>query len=116
MAQSCQTRRSGTQAGIASLGKSASAVAPPLRNETLEQLHELHQPSDERGHRIRRRAMTNAQYGKLVAGLITAWLVFTLTVSGLHVFRSDFSRPAIPFAIAGLTPILEIGRASCRER
>jgi hypothetical protein len=50
--------------------------------------------------------MTNAQYGKLVAGLIAAWFVFTLTASALHVFRSDFSRPAILFALAGLTPIV----------
>src|ERR1700745_2717181 len=105
MVAPCERRRSSAQARIAPLGKGTSALAPPLRNETLEQFHELHQPSDERGHRIRRRVMTNAQYGKLVAGLIAAWFVFTLAASGLHVFRSDFSRPAILFALAGLTPI-----------
>jgi hypothetical protein len=50
--------------------------------------------------------MTNARYGKLAAWLIAAWFVFTLTASALHVFRSDFSRPAIPFGLAGLTPIV----------
>ncbi len=33
--------------------------------------------------------MDNAKYGKLAAGLIAAWFVFTLVASGLHVFRSD---------------------------
>ena len=28
--------------------------------------------------------MDNAKYGKLAAGLIAAWFVFTLIASGLH--------------------------------
>ena len=42
--------------------------------------------------------MDNAKYGKLVAGLIAAWFVFTLIASGLHVFRSDFNHPADSFS------------------
>lgn len=50
--------------------------------------------------------MTNAKYGKLTAGLIAAWFVFTLVASALHVFRTDFSRPAIFLGLAALTPIV----------
>jgi hypothetical protein len=50
--------------------------------------------------------MTNAKYGKLTAGLIATWFVFTLSASALHVFKSDFSSPAIFLGLAVLTPIV----------
>ena len=50
--------------------------------------------------------MDNAKYGKLAAGLIVAWFVFTLSASSLHVFRTDFSRPPIFLGLAALTPIV----------
>jgi hypothetical protein len=45
-------------------------------------------------------------YGKLVAGLIAAWLVFALSASALLWFRNDANRIGIAVAIAALTPIL----------
>ena len=50
--------------------------------------------------------MTKAKYGKLAAGLIAGWFVFTLVASALHVFRTDFSSPAIFLGLAALTPIV----------
>lgn len=50
--------------------------------------------------------MNNAKYGKLTAGLIAGWFVFTLVASAMHVFRTDFSRPPIFLGLAALTPIV----------
>jgi hypothetical protein len=50
--------------------------------------------------------MINAKYGKLTAGLIVAWFIFTLSASALHVFKTDPSRPPIFLGLAALTPIV----------
>lgn len=50
--------------------------------------------------------MDKAKYGKLTAGLIAAWFVFTLVASALHVFRSDFADPPVFLGIAALTPLI----------
>lgn len=49
--------------------------------------------------------MTNATYGKLTAGLIAAWFIFSLSASAMHLFRTDPSRPPLPILLAVLIPI-----------
>jgi hypothetical protein len=49
--------------------------------------------------------MTNANYGKLISGLIAAWFIFSLTMSALHAFRTDPSQPPLPLGLAVLIPI-----------
>jgi hypothetical protein len=49
--------------------------------------------------------MTNTSYGKLTAGLIAAWFIFSLSASALHLFRTDPSQPPLPLLLAVLTPI-----------
>jgi len=44
-------------------------------------------------------------YGKLVTALITAWFLFALSASALHLFRSDADRVGIAVGLAALTPI-----------
>ena len=50
--------------------------------------------------------MTNAQYGRLTAGLIGAWLLISLSASALKVFENSSARPPILLGLAVLTPIL----------
>ncbi|MGC2210563.1 MAG: hypothetical protein WA532_10680 [Candidatus Korobacteraceae bacterium] len=45
------------------------------------------------------------RYGKLTAGLIAAWFLFSLTASALHVFRTDPSVPPLPVGLAVVIPI-----------
>ena len=45
------------------------------------------------------------RYGKLTAGLIAAWFLFSLTASALHVFRTDPSLPPLPVGLAVVIPI-----------
>jgi len=49
--------------------------------------------------------MTNTKYTKLTAGLIAAWVTFSLVASAFHVFRNDPGRPPIAILLAVLTPI-----------
>ncbi len=49
--------------------------------------------------------MTNTSYGKLTAGLIAAWFIFSLSASALHLFRTDPNQPPLPLLLAVLTPI-----------
>ncbi|MGA7920292.1 MAG: hypothetical protein WCA38_11525 [Candidatus Acidiferrales bacterium] len=50
--------------------------------------------------------MTTVAYGKLTAGLIAIWFVFSLVASALHVFATDASRPPLALGLAALTPIV----------
>ncbi|MCU1294061.1 MAG: hypothetical protein JWP08_2911 [Bryobacterales bacterium] len=49
--------------------------------------------------------MTNAKYAKLTTGLIFVWLLFSLTASALHLFRTAPGQPPIPLGLAVLIPI-----------
>jgi hypothetical protein len=49
--------------------------------------------------------MANMKYGKLTAGLIGAWFLASLTVSALHGFNTDPSRPPLAFGLAVVIPI-----------
>jgi hypothetical protein len=49
--------------------------------------------------------MANAQYGKLTAGLISAWFLVSLTASALHVFNGNPSRPPLAVGLAVVLPI-----------
>ena len=49
--------------------------------------------------------MNNARYGKLTAGLIAAWLVFALSASALHLFKTDPSLPPLPLGLAVVIPV-----------
>jgi hypothetical protein len=46
------------------------------------------------------------RYGKITAGLIAAWFVFSLTASALHLFRTDPSVPPLPLGLAAGIPII----------
>src|SRR5258708_12345290 len=50
--------------------------------------------------------MTNANYRKLTAGLIGAWFIFSLSASGLNVFRNDSDRLVLPLLLAAIVPIM----------
>jgi hypothetical protein len=50
--------------------------------------------------------MTNANYGKLTAGLIAAWFTFSLTASALHWFNTDPERPPLPLLLAVVVPLV----------
>jgi hypothetical protein len=50
--------------------------------------------------------MTNANYRKLTAGLIGAWFIFSLSASGLNVFRNDSDRLVLPLLLAAIGPIM----------
>ena len=47
-----------------------------------------------------------SKYAKLNAGLLAAWLVFTLSASALQVFVNAPNTPPIAFGLAVLTPIV----------
>jgi hypothetical protein len=47
-----------------------------------------------------------SKYAKLSAGLLAAWLVFTLSASALHVFLNAPNKPPIAFGLAVLTPVV----------
>lgn len=49
--------------------------------------------------------MANTKYGKLTAGLIGAWFLVSLTISALHGFNGDPSRPPLPLGLAVVIPI-----------
>src|SRR5271155_3741326 len=55
---------------------------------------------------MRRPIMQVANYGKLTAGLIGAWFIFSLSASALHAFSTDPSRPPIFLGLAVLIPIV----------
>ena len=50
--------------------------------------------------------MTNANYGKLLAGLVAAWFVFALSASALNVFKTDPQAPPLAIGLSVLLPIL----------
>jgi hypothetical protein len=50
--------------------------------------------------------MTNTQYKKFTAGLISAWFLFSLSASALNVFQPNLDRPPIALGLAAVTPIL----------
>jgi len=47
-----------------------------------------------------------SKYAKLSAGLLAAWLVFSLFTSALHLYRNAPNTPPIAFGIAVVTPIV----------
>ncbi len=47
-----------------------------------------------------------SKYAKLSAGLLAAWLVFTLSASALHLFVNAPDKPPAAFGLAVLTPVL----------
>ena len=47
-----------------------------------------------------------SKYAKLSAGLLAAWLVFSLSSSALHLYRNAPNTPPTAFGIAVVTPIL----------
>jgi len=47
-----------------------------------------------------------SKYAKLSAGLLAAWLVFTLSASALHLFVNAPNTPPIAFGLAVLTPVI----------
>jgi hypothetical protein len=47
-----------------------------------------------------------SKYAKLSAGLLAAWLVFTLSASALHLFLNAPNTPPIAFGLAVLTPVV----------
>lgn len=47
-----------------------------------------------------------SKYAKLSAGLLAAWLVFTLSASALHLFVNAPNKPPEAFGLAVLTPIV----------
>jgi hypothetical protein len=47
-----------------------------------------------------------SKYAKLSAGLLVAWLVFTLSASALHLFVNAPSKPPAAFGLAVLTPVV----------
>ncbi len=47
-----------------------------------------------------------SKYAKLSAGLLAAWLVFSLFSSALHLYRNAPNTPPIAFGIAVVTPIV----------
>jgi hypothetical protein len=49
--------------------------------------------------------VTNAKYAKLTTRLIFVWFLFSLTVSALHLFRTEPDEPPIPIGLAVLIPI-----------
>lgn len=49
--------------------------------------------------------MTNATYRKLTTGIISAWLIISLSASALNAFKSD-SRPSLAIAGAAIAPII----------
>jgi hypothetical protein len=53
--------------------------------------------------------MTNESYGKLAAGLLAAWFIFSLAASGLHAFAGDPNRPPHALLLTTLTPIALFG-------
>lgn len=50
--------------------------------------------------------MTNTNYAKLVSQLIGAWFILALSLSALHVFRTDPSQPPLPLGLAVLLPLV----------
>ena len=50
--------------------------------------------------------MTNANYGKLIAGLVAAWFVFALSASALNVFKTDPQAPPLAIGLSVVLPIL----------
>ena len=49
--------------------------------------------------------MKTRNYGKLVAGILGVWFVFSLSASALHLFKTDPSQPPIPIGLAALIPV-----------
>ena len=47
-----------------------------------------------------------SKYTKVSAGLLTAWLVFTLSASALHLFVNAPNKPPAAFGLAVLTPVV----------
>ena len=47
-----------------------------------------------------------SKYAKVSAGLLAAWLVFTLSASALHVFVNAPNKPPAAFGLAVVTPIV----------
>ncbi len=47
-----------------------------------------------------------SKYAKLSAGLLVAWLVFTLSASALHLFVNAPNKPPAAFGLAVLTPVM----------
>ena len=47
-----------------------------------------------------------SKYAKLSAGLLAAWLVFTLSASALHLFVNAPNKPPAAFGLAVLTPVV----------
>jgi hypothetical protein len=47
-----------------------------------------------------------SKYAKLSAGLLAAWLIFTLSASALHLFVNAPNTPPIAFGLAVLMPIV----------
>jgi hypothetical protein len=47
-----------------------------------------------------------SKYAKLSAGLLVAWLVFTLSASALHLFVNAPNKPPAAFGLAVLTPVV----------
>lgn len=47
-----------------------------------------------------------SKYAKLSAGLLAAWLFFTLTASALHLFVNAPNKPPAAFGLAVLTPVV----------
>src|SRR3984957_12954599 len=57
-----------------------------------------------RSHSIRRFAMS--KYAKLSAGLLAAWLAFSLLSSALHLYANAPNTPPIALGLAVVTPIV----------
>jgi hypothetical protein len=47
-----------------------------------------------------------SKYARLSAGLLAAWLAFSLSSSALHLYRNAQNRPPIAFGLAVATPIV----------
>ncbi|MGA8273252.1 MAG: hypothetical protein WB919_16940 [Candidatus Sulfotelmatobacter sp.] len=50
--------------------------------------------------------MSNANYGRLSAGLIAGWFVIALSASALHLFKTDPNLPPLALGLAVLIPIV----------
>src|SRR3954468_13863515 len=47
-----------------------------------------------------------SRYAKLTAGLIAAWLAFSVVASALHLYQNGPGQPPLALGLAALTPIL----------
>ena len=49
--------------------------------------------------------MKNADYGKLLGGIVAAWFAFSLVASEFHLFRTTSAQPPIALGLGALVPV-----------